>query len=217
MKKSIKAKLVLLATLFLTWNASAQIAIGGKLGVNLATWNADEEFTEGSDLKYISGPNLGLAFQIGVSDMLSIQPELLLLQKGMRMEESFAGFSYKVLVKINYLELPVLVKLSFPVGESMSLFVNAGPSIGYALNGKTIYIEDGEKDVEDIDFDNDGVNRTDVSMAFGGGASFNVSSVKLLLEARYLYGFSNLNNDEDENFSVLNRGIGITAGIMIPL
>jgi opacity protein-like surface antigen len=217
MKKSIKAKLVLLTTLFLTWNVAAQNSIGGKLGVNFASWNSDEAFTEGSDQKYMTGTNLGLAFQIGVSDMLSIQPELLLIQKGVRVEEFDSRVSSKLLFKLNYLEVPMLVKLSFPVSESLGLFVNAGPSIGYALNGKIIYIEDGDRK-EDIDFDDDdGFKRTDISMVLGGGASFNLSSVKLLLEARYLYGFSNVLDIEAEDFTRKNRGVGITAGIMVPL
>jgi Outer membrane protein beta-barrel domain len=220
MKKPLHAGSMLIALLFLSQHISAQIAIGAKLGLNLATWrNTTEEFLATDfKLKHVAGMNIGLACQIELSEMLSLQQELMYIQKGYSVDYSSVEPNLVQILKFNYLELPVLMKLSFPFNESLAVFANAGPSVGYALNAKSIYIYDGDKETDKIDLgDPDGLKRTDFSMAFGGGVDLKAASVRLLLEARYLYGFSNLFEKNSEGFVVYNRGVGIAAGVMVDL
>ncbi|HRI23008.1 MAG TPA: outer membrane beta-barrel protein, partial [Panacibacter sp.] len=40
--------------------------------------------------------------------------------------------------KFGYLELPILLKANFSLGETLSFFLNGGPYFGYLLNAKSI-------------------------------------------------------------------------------
>ena len=46
--------------------------------------------------------------------------------------------NYKGEVKLNYIELPVLAEVKFPVSDLISLFINAGPYAGYLINAKNV-------------------------------------------------------------------------------
>lgn len=200
----------------------AQNAFGGKVGINISNWNGDTEDL-GEDFKSNIGLQIGAVAQIGINDMISIQPEIVFIQKGTKSEgeEDFLGdvIKYKDQIIFNYLEVPILVKVVLGGNEGAGFFVTAGPSFGYALSGKTKseYTINGEteKDEDSIDFDeDDGFARFELSASLGAGVNIPVGPGILFFEARYLLGLSDLDSDEDD-FTIKNGGIGIGAGILI--
>ena len=225
-------KTILVITItFSSFFAYCQNSIGLKAGVQLATWSVDsEDDTSLDNPKTKTGFQFGAAFEISVSDLISIQPEFLYIQKGAKFELSdyYYGYYYnpgdiegEFRVKFNYLELPVLLKLKFGDVNNTSFFLTAGPSFGYLSNGKTefevTFQGDTETETEDIIFDDDdGLSRFEVSASLGAGVGLPLGSGRLTLETRYLLGLSNL-VDDDFDDSIKNRGLGITLGYMIPL
>ena len=78
------------------------------------------------------GATAGLMADAALSEKLSLHPELLFSQKGLRVDESGpGGFSSSFQIRSNYLDLPVLLRLKFG-----TFFAEAGPQAGYLLTLK---------------------------------------------------------------------------------
>jgi len=203
--------------------AYSQSAIGVKAGVNLGSWSFGEDL-EGEEF----GSNLGFQFggvlEIAVSEVFSFQPELLYFQKGARNEFMFEILGEEIFVEseatFNYIEVPLLAKIKLGNSEATNLFFTVGPSLGYAASasGTSKSTAGGvtTEESEDIELDEE-FNRFELSASLGAGVSIPVGSANLFVEARYLLGLSNLVADENSNDeTVRNRGIGISAGFMFP-
>ena len=210
MKKQV---FFLTGALLLALSSQAQISIIPKAGVTFSTISYDQQ---PDDQKTQIGFVGGAALDIGiVKNFFSLQPELLFIQKGERFDER--GVETKS--ALNYLELPVLAKVSFG-SESIKGYVNAGPSLALGLTGK-YKIEGGENaDETDIRFGdsaNDGRryldNRFDFGLQFGGGGSFGLGPGSIVADIRYGLGLTDL-NDEDK---AKNRTFAFTLGYAIPL
>jgi len=213
----------------LATNASAQASFGLRGGVNLSTWTINGEAEEelGDFQKNRTSLLFGVISEIRFSDNLAIQPEINFIQKGTRFEESetdpvLGNASFKLDYILNYIEVPVLLKGGAGFGAGR-IDVLAGPSFGYALNGKQkseiTFLGMTEKETEDIDFKEDEVSRTDFGLQFGAALSLNLgSSAKLFVDGRYLLGLTNLNTSENtssDDWTPRNRGIALTAGVLI--
>lgn len=220
--RTLGTSLVLLLLAACTYG---QISIMPKAGVSLSNLSVSDEILYGSpkpDSKI--GLVVGAAFEISVLDMLSIQPELLFVQKGAIQEYSGAGYSETDTWTINYLELPVLLKVKFG-----RFYVGAGPSISYGIGGKYKeewnYQGDAGEDSADIKFgeEPDGNetdwyfdNALDMGALVGAGAKVG----PIVIDARYGMGLSNM-NDEPDGFSgdwkIKNTCFQFTVGFPIPM
>jgi opacity protein-like surface antigen len=225
-------KILILLILFCAWSAHAQTFIP-KGGLTLSKIAADDDDGQ----KFNPGLTIGVAFNLPMSEVFSVQPELSFIQKGGRAtaSEEFGDFSYsaKSKVSLNYLEIPVLLKATF--GESTKFFFTAGPSLGIGLggkfeikttvmdqnistsqtfDGKVKFEEEPEEDDEELDVlyvD----NRLDFGMQLGAGV---IIADKVMIDLRYGLGLSSLNDEvEDEDTKAQNRVIQFTVGVPIKL
>ncbi|MBX2965607.1 MAG: PorT family protein [Cyclobacteriaceae bacterium] len=224
--------------LFISICAGAQtLTVIPKVGATLST--VSSEFDE--DTKSKPGFTLGGAVNYKVNELFSVQAELNFIQKGYRekgsMVSSFAidGYlftnenSFKRSTNLNHLEIPVLARLSF--GNNTKFFVHAGPSVSFILSGKSSYESSETETIENLQFDDEiEVNthhynekykidlsepiykRIDFGLQLGAGA---IIADKILVEARYGLGLSNLYNME--SYKVTNRVFQLTVGIPILL
>ncbi len=197
------------------YTASAQITVIPKVGVSIA--NVTSKFQGGSiSSESKVGLQLGAALEIGINEMFAIQPELLFIQKGGKstFDDGFGKTSTSV--TLNYLEIPVLVKVRFG-NEKLKFHVNAGPSVGIAMSGTYTREKGGVSRSEDAKIgsskDTDDLTRTDIGLQFGGGITFS----NFVIDLRYGLGLSNTVPGGDANNSSLNRAIGITVGYAIPI
>ena len=166
----------------------------------------------------------GLAFDLNLGNVLSLQPELLYIQKGGKTVYK-ADEDNKVESRLyyNYVEVPVLLKLKFFPNdtEGAGFYLLGGPFAGLALGGKiktsTTIAGETTTAEEDFEFDNDDADerqrRLDWGVAFGGGVQFG----RVFIDARYNLGINNLlDNDADNNNDDApyrrTRGIGLTLG-----
>ena len=200
--------------------------IGIKAGVNLANMAQDESIENYSDYekKSVVGFQAGLTLDLGLSDLFTIQPEVLYIQKGGK--STFTANDNNKLESryyYNYVEVPVLAKLKFYGADGGSgFYFLAGPYVSLALSGKVktdlTVLGQTTSTEDDFVFNNDDARarakRLDYGVSFGGGIKIN----RLFLDLRYSYGLNNVldndadNNNDDKPF-LRHRGIGLTAGV----
>ena len=111
---------------------------GVKAGANYTTAEGDGV---PSAYGYKFGGHVGLIGSIGISDMVSINPEVVFSQKGYDQggaEFTIGGGKFKSDAKqnINYIDIPVLVNV-----KAGNLFFEIGPTAHFLLNAKETYSE----------------------------------------------------------------------------
>lgn len=130
----------------------------------------DPESKLGGDLAVLVAIPIGGGF-------FMVQPELHWLQKGYKIED--AATVGDVTSTLNYIELPVLLRLNF--GGSIRLFAFAGPSAGYLIGGT--YEDDlGEQDPTDFLEE----------LEFSGHLGLGVGLGTFELDIRYIAGLTDI-------------------------
>lgn len=141
---------------------------------------------------------------VPLRDRLALQPELQFVMKGAKLNE--AGNGGTVTASIRYLEFPVLLRYTVPVGAHTG-YVLFGPTFGVKAGSSAKL--DGPNRTADIDIDS-AIRTFDGGLAFAGGLDYQ----RYFVELRYTQG---LNDVASELFphtdSVKNRNIAIAAGI----
>jgi hypothetical protein len=177
--------------------AQAQnVTFGIKAGVNLANVSGDNT----DEFKSIVGANAGIAANFGFSDLLSFQPELLYSMKGAKLEQG----SDKVESRINYLDVPLLLKLN-----ADGPFFEAGPQVGFLVSQKTTYDIGG---MSTSSTSTDGTRKVDLGYVLGVGYQL-ASGPSLGL--RYNGGISDLSDpstDDKNRNSVFQIQLGYMFG-----
>lgn len=205
--------------------------IGVKTGLDLHKFTGSGEIAGVKyepDFKYKPGFNISAFYEHDVS-FISIRPELGFYQKGYKMkdEKTVDLLGTKTVTEsifkttINYLHYGVDVKLNI---ASLPVYAILGPYGTYAIGGKSyakttitssgvinnkIENEGDEKLKFGKDKDDDYLSSS-FGLDFGLGASFEVGSGDLFIEAKYDLGLSNIVDSDD--ISVKNRGFVIDLG-----
>jgi len=153
--------------------------------------------------------NGGVMLSLPVSNGFAIQPELLYTMKG----ASEASNGVSGAAKINYLELPVLMRYDIPVSGGVRPLVYAGPSVALKT-GCSIEATDGTAHVsfscEDAvrEVGDPGTSLTfanaDVGGVVGGGLAFDVGARQLTIGVRYELGFVSISSNSDSKNRVLS-------------
>ena len=132
---------------------------------------------------------------------IELQPEMLYAMKGAKGEEF--GIVAKLL--LDYIEIPVLARISRGSTDARSWYVVGGPSFGYLLRAKTR--ADFGSSTEEIDVI-DEVERFDLGVVAGGGIEFG----RLVVDGRYIHGLSDIDKDTTDDVKVTNRAVSVTVG-----
>ncbi len=191
MKKRGTVLIMLAALLFMT-NGIAQMQIGPRAGLNIANLAGDDADFLGESLDSRTGFNGGIFFMYQFSDLFAIQPEAYYTMKGATLSIN----SVDLTISLDYIEVPVLLKLVIPVkGSNIRPSIFAGPSVGFNTTAKVKVEADGESEEEDIKED---VKSTDFGLVFGGGIGFMVGKNELGFDIRYILGLSSIDDSSDE-------------------
>ncbi len=132
---------------------------------------------------------------------IELQPEVLYAMKGSKGEEF--GIVAKLL--LDYIEVPVLARISRGGAGARSWYVVGGPSFGYLLRAKTR--ADFGSSTEEIDVI-DEVERFDFGIVAGGGIEFG----RIVVDGRYTHGLSDIDKDTSDDVKVTNRAVSVTVG-----
>lgn len=183
MKNRIQLFTVIVALLIAGTQLNAQIndsdgaQFGVKGGVNFSNMYTDDV----DDENVLTSFHAGVFVNLPVSDLFSIQPEVLYSRKGAELtyDNVFATGSAKF--NLNYIEVPVLLKINLT--ENLNL--QAGPYFAYLIDSKITNEGNGAFDFES-DLDNDDFNKFDAGIVAGIGLDFDSFGIG----ARYSYGLS---------------------------
>ena len=195
-----------LAFMFLLPNSSLASGIKGgfKIGASMAKLHGDdvEDLTDlfGEDQKSRIGFCAGGFITFNITDMFAIQPEVLYTMKGTKYEEEILGETLKVWIKLNYLEIPVLVKIIVPTPGGVKPFLFAGPVLALKLSGKAKFEYGAESEEEDIE--DEDIKSTDFGLVIGAGVDFGLGvpgTGKMTLDVRYSLGLSTISEFEGDD------------------
>lgn len=219
--RSIAVVIICLIILCSTSSVFAQrnrqvVSIGPKIGVNFTNLHGDV-----SNQTMQVGVSVGGILTYSVVNVFGISLEALYSQKGAKFENATVANSAQRLNfnrKINYVEVPLLARYFLNKSGDFRPNVFVGPNFGFKLNAKDVnrtIVGGASQPDDDI---SDAINPVDVGITGGIGLNFLVqSAMRVLIDARYTYGFSNIAESQLPGFStdptVGNSSITITAGL----
>ncbi|MFD1184575.1 porin family protein [Pontibacter rugosus] len=158
------------------FSRSPNSGLGIKGGVNFANVHGSDADRYGST-DNLTSFHAGIFAQFGVSEVFSVQPELLYTRRGFERQDSVFRF--------DYLELPILAV--FNISDNFS--AHLGPQVGIMMSTKQ---EDQEVNLEPY-------NTFDYGFAAGLEGKF---LERFRLGARYVHGFADLRKEDDAGNSI---------------
>ena len=137
--KKIISLIVLLAAM--TMPAKAQMNLGVKGGLNVTSMSLDAKVLDSSNqMGFFIGPTV--KFTLPVVG-LGIDASLLYDQRSSDVElESTEGIVLSDQIKQQSIQIPVNVRFGFGLGDAASIYVFAGPQLGFNLSGKKSVFHD---------------------------------------------------------------------------
>ena len=178
--------------------AQPMLEYKGLVGIGFGTASFDEDFLS----EFYDGQRTGLIIGGGVDipagNTIVIGVEVLYNQKGA--SGSDGGFDNTI--KLDYIEIPILVKYPFSTGGNVQPFAYAGVAPAFNVSAKELSEFEGVEDEGDLD---DEVKSFDNSFVFGGGVRFG----QMAVEARYNLGVQNINDSEDTPGDLKTRQFSI--------
>ncbi|HER43681.1 MAG TPA: PorT family protein, partial [Candidatus Eisenbacteria bacterium] len=197
-----------LVFLLVAWSAAAATAGEVSFGVKggLVTSNVTGIPEEWENVQsYLNNFCGGVFLNYAFDEALSIQPEILYVPKGVK-GVLYDGFiDVDVTPSIDFIEIPLLLKYTFPAGGAIRPCIFAGPSVGFVIDSQ-LEIGAGwlSSKIDMSDFTND----TDFSIVAGAGIGYETRYGLLTFDARFQRGFSNI--IESAEFDVFGSTQSIT-------
>ncbi len=180
---------------------------GVKAGLNFSNLVGDDaQGPDGEDWEYKAGAIGGLFVNYTFADMFAVQPELLFSMKGAKLSADVAGTEVDYKQNLNYLEVPVLLKLMPARNSAFKPEIYAGPAVGFLLSAKS-KAEGGTLGDVEVDI-KDSLKSVDFGVTAGAGISYLVGSSLLGLDARYTAGLTKIDDTAAES-DVKNSDIAI--------
>lgn len=189
-------------------NANARIGVMG--GINLSTFSGEDS---ADDLENRMGLLAGLSYARPRPGSFGFEMDLLFSAKGAKSSDGPNDVTFK----LNYLELPVLLRYDFATTGGIRPHLSAGPSFALRTGCSGEGSSNGVSVSVDCDELQDALNSEfksiDVGATVGGGLDFAVGRNTFTVGARYTIGLVSIVEDE----STKNRAISLFAGISMPL
>lgn len=158
------------ALIFATTSFAQHTQFGVKAGVNLSS----VKISDGEDYDSKTGIHFGGLAHIHLSQHWAIQPELVFSMQGGQDESNDQK------LKLNYINVPVLVQYMFDEGFRLQ----TGPQIGFLVSAKN--------KIGDVEYDaDDQIESIDFAWVFGGSYLFPQG---LGIDVRYNHGISNISD-----------------------
>ena len=184
------------ALLVCATTAQAQgFSLGVKAGFNLADISIKDPgdtFEPNNRTGFVGG----VFIIVPTGALFAFQPEVLVSQQGAK----FSELGNSGTIKLDYLQVPLLARIK-PSQSPVGIIV--GPSLGYRIHAKLS--AEGLEEDEDV---SEQVKKTD--FGFVAGVAFDAGH--LVIDARYIWGLTNINNDSTDTATLKNRVAQFTVG-----
>ena len=202
-------------------SSTAGPIVGAKIGLNIANWHGDD--VAANDQRF--GFSGGAYAILSISEDLAFQAELLYTMKGTSKDE----FGVETVAKLDYIEIPLLMRLDIPAGGTLRPYMLLGPAVAFEITSK-IKENSLEVDSEDVCLD---TKSPDTGIVFGVGTEFSPPGLgtQMMVEIRYVLGLRRINDSPEYcekcdpekydcylggPFDIKNKVITIALGINLP-
>jgi hypothetical protein len=184
--------------------SAGPVTVGAKAGLSLANlYGGDIE-----DNEFKLGLCAGGFVSYSFNRIFALQPELLYVEKGTKLMEQGEGTQEPVTIKLDYLEIPLLMKFSMATTGSVKPSLFLGPALAINLSSK-INVNGSEADIENT-FD-------DLGLTAGCGVAFPVGKGQLVTDARFNLGLVPIVESEDYASVEKNMAILLMVGYSLHL
>ena len=153
----------------------------------------------------LPSPVGGIFFSLGLGP-LAIQPEVLYVRMGGKIEILEDSLEER----LDYIQVPVLLKLSVIPAGPIRPFIYAGGYGAYLLKANDVTLIDGVTDESDV---TENYQRYDYGVVGGAGLAFKLPGISISIEGRYNYGLKNILTAAGPGESVKNRSMMALVGI----
>lgn len=165
-------------------------------GLNIAgVWG-----NEAGDTGFRNGAMAGLVMTRKMSDNVRFRSEITYTQKGTE-ADIFTGSTVEtVRGELEYIEIPLLLDISFTNADGGAPYVFMGPAVAYNLSARI------QSNGSTVDVSN--INKTDIGFLGGFGLGFGSEKRAFFIEMRYELGLTQLFSDVTaaEAANALNNG-----------
>lgn len=162
------------------------VSFGLQGGVSLANVQGD-----GFSSDFRRGLTYGIAASVGMPYILlnnirtGIETGIFYTQKGF--QNPTQDYLNAQTVEFDYLEVPILGKVSYPLHERFSPYVVVGPSVAFMVNAERVRASDERR----FDLD-DRTNTMEVAGIIGGGVDTKVGEQVINIQLKGIYSFKNV-------------------------
>ena len=209
-----KLSFVLVALALMMFVASGAFAqdekpyyFGIKAGLNMGKFSGDDT----DDPSYAMGMAGGLFMGYNMSEMFTLMPEVLFMQKGSK--ETHPDDDIEMTWKFYYVDINVLAKVTVPTEGNIKPHFLAGPYVGIkASHGWSVDVEVTPEDEAEVDAMLDEyLKGTDFGLLFGAGIDYVLDSGHMItLEGRYGLGLTSIIDDDPDEGSIDVKNNSIT-------
>ena len=215
---NLKICLLVIGGLLSDQGLLAQVRLGVKAGVNLATLTFDNPTLNATQQARIDFQG-GFVVDVPLTRKLSLQPALVISTKGTQINTFAIDSSRNPIatpitnsIKLLYVELPLLALFRFDVSSSLRLYGGLGPYLGVGLGGRisSTFAPLGEREVV---FGSGAVGsnsfrRFDYGVSGAAGLEWH----GLMVGVTYGYGLADLGSALAKSY---HRPIGISVGFWL--
>lgn len=197
----VKAIIILIAITLVVFSPSSLLAqeatniqSGIKVGIGLAKWTGEDATSKGQwnpGASYERTVAFGLFIGVSISDLMTLQPEVVYLRKS----TSYLAGRRRYYYIIDYLDVPILAIFKLARSAKISPSLYAGPTISFKLNSEweptpevSIYSRPELKNVNFIDF----------GVTVGASLGFGISRLRMSFDVRITQGISNITGNQPE-------------------
>ena len=196
---------------------------GGVRSTKVAATPDDDEVRLGSQ----QGATAGVSLSIDINRVVGLRTGVRYAGKGTNMTIDLSGPffgsvpTFEASMRFAYLELPFLLALTIPSGRARGVgpYFLLGPVVGarvecgieVSYQGQTQTATCADDD-DDLELDTAPV---ELGLLFGAGVRIPAGPVRATLEFGYNVGLTDVDRAPDG--SLKNRGLAVSAGIMIPI
>ena len=165
---------------------------GVKAGYNYSTLSG--ETSSISTIEGLSGFYIGGLVELPISNVLSIQPELIFSRQGVDLRQGLKNLSIRTdtsEIRLDYLNIPVMAKVNLG-----PIFLEGGVQFGFLVNKPKVDSYIANVYLRNL-LDKDSYNSFDFGVGAGLGVKLNQH---FFVETRYTYSLTNVFDPNDKHF-----------------
>ena len=165
---------------------------GVKAGYNYSTFSG--ETSSLSTIEGLSGFYIGGLVELPISNVLSIQPELIFSRQGVDLRQGLKNLSIRTdtsEIRLDYLNIPVMAKVNLG-----PIFLEGGVQFGFLVNKPKVDSYIANVYLRNL-LDKDSYNSFDFGVGAGLGVKLNQH---FFVETRYTYSLTNVFDPNDKHF-----------------